>query len=912
MSRHGSRRSLSVNQDAHWTSGVAERSVGFLLLQIVDIAFLGIIFIAPYFMGGRHPLGRFVFVVFVVVLAFAWFTHQYVVGTRRWTRSPAHWLLLAGVLLILTQLTPLPTSIMSAVSPHTADILTTWTETAESGPSLGSWSQLSLTPSATRGGLVLFFAYGLLFLVTAQWIHGIGHIERILRWIGLSVVIMASFGLVQYIASNGKFLWIYEHPYRNTSNVVLGSFINRNHFTHFLALGIGPLIWWIVTTLRQHDRSKQRSFSTRRADESAIRIGIVALAIAIGVVIFAGLLSSSRGGALAMAVVVTVSAMVFFRAKLLNKTSLQALIGIALLLSASLLIHGYDQVVNRLDDLTAGSLDELDRDRGRRKIWEANLAAFRDNPLLGSGVGSHQEVYPLYLNESLPIEYTHAESGYLQVASEMGTGGLVLLLSGIGLCARWCVQSLRYAESKRVLACVGATSAGLTASVLHSLVDFVWYIPACMSITTILVACTFRLSQLSQPEKLSEKTVAQIPKTVWLGLTTVLFVIGSWMIHDRLGPTLASPYWDEYLHMSRISTERQNNELRNTDSKQEDAERESVAETAAMINQLEKVIAYNPTHARAHLRMAGACLQYFDQLQRASANVMDLSQICDAAIVSQFSSRAELDIWLIRSVGENRKLLEKALWHAHRGLQLCPLQGEGYIYLAELCFLEGGRATTRRAYVDQALKVRPYDGDVLLQAGKVASLRGDVAQAIDYWKRCFQSGGIHQLRLVRLLAGRLPLTFVLDQFNPDLSGLKLLYLHYQHVSSPEELQLLSQRYVSRANSDLTREDGNKAARAWLFANRMYRDLGDTSRAIHSAQQAYAFSPESYQVRYALAKSLLETKQFSEAETHLRWCLGRKPRSRSLRIFMEAAVKGRIRGENRNMSATNANHPQSHR
>ncbi|MCB7129575.1 MAG: O-antigen ligase family protein, partial [Candidatus Brocadiales bacterium] len=539
-------------------------------------------------------------------------------------------------------------------------------------------------------------------------------------------------------------------------------------------------------------------------------------------------------------------------------------------------------------------------------------AAFRDNLVLGSGVGSHREVYPLYLNESLSTEYTHAESGYFQVASEMGTGGLVLLLAGIGLCASWCIHCLRYAESKRVLACLGATSAGLAASVLHSFVDFVWYIPACMSITTILIACTFRLSHFSQPEQSGEKTVAQVPRMVWLGLTTALIAMGCWMIHDRLGPALASPYWDEYLRMSRISTERQEKELRYADSKQEDAERESVAETVAMINQLEKVIEYNPTYVRAHLRMAGACLQYFDQLQQASANAMDLSQICDAAIASKFSSRAELDEWLSRSVGEDRKLLEKALWHTHRGLQLCPLQGEGYLYLANLCFLEGGRATSRRAYVDQALKVRPYDGGVLLQAGKVAILAGDVAQAMDYWKRCFQSGGIHQLQLIQLLAGHLPLTFVLDQFNPNLSDMQMLYLRYKRVSSAEELKQLSQRYVSRANSDLTREDGKKAARAWLFANRMDRDLGDTDRAIQSAQQAYAFAPGSYQVRYVLARSLLEAKQFSEAETHLRWCLGRKPRNQNLRSFMEAAVKGRIRGENQNMSASNANHPQSHR
>ena len=61
---------------------------------------------------------------------------------------------------------------------------------------------------------------------------------------------MASFALVQHFVSNGKFLWVYEHPFRNSYDPVKGSFINRNHFTHMLALGIGPLIFWIVSVRR--------------------------------------------------------------------------------------------------------------------------------------------------------------------------------------------------------------------------------------------------------------------------------------------------------------------------------------------------------------------------------------------------------------------------------------------------------------------------------------------------------------------------------------------------------------------------------------------------------------------------------------------------------------------------------------
>ena len=56
------------------------------------------------------------------------------------------------------------------------------------------------------------------------------------------------------------------------------------------------------------------------------------------------------------------------------------------------------------------------------------------------------------------------------------------------------------------------------------------------------------------------------------------------------------------------------------------------------------------------------------------------------------------------------KYLRMAARHARQGLNLCPLRGEGYLYLAELCFLEGGTSETKSAYIDQAINVRPFHG----------------------------------------------------------------------------------------------------------------------------------------------------------------------------------------------------------
>ena len=108
-----------------------------------------------------------------------------------------------------------------------------------------------LHPAETLAGLVIFLDFVLLFLVTAQRIRRVENVERLLRWCGLSAVVMASFGIVQYLTANGKFFWFYEHPFSDTCHGATGSFTNRNHFAECLALGVGPLIWWLQDAMRQ-------------------------------------------------------------------------------------------------------------------------------------------------------------------------------------------------------------------------------------------------------------------------------------------------------------------------------------------------------------------------------------------------------------------------------------------------------------------------------------------------------------------------------------------------------------------------------------------------------------------------------------------------------------------------------------
>ena len=215
------------------------------LLSIVDLGLAGVIFVAPYFFGGRHDLGRLVFVALVAVTAAAWWLRQSVRSQAGWRPTFAHAVLLLAIGLVALQIVPLPATWIERLAPRNAELLPLW-QTQDGAVQLGRWSTLSLSPHATNKALALLLGYSLLFVVVVQRIDDAMDVRRLLRWIGMSAVLMAVFGLLQFFLSNGLFFWFIEHPFRRADKFVNGSFINRNHFANFLVLGVGPLVAWLV------------------------------------------------------------------------------------------------------------------------------------------------------------------------------------------------------------------------------------------------------------------------------------------------------------------------------------------------------------------------------------------------------------------------------------------------------------------------------------------------------------------------------------------------------------------------------------------------------------------------------------------------------------------------------------------
>ncbi len=353
------------------------------------------------------------------------------------------------------------------------------------------------------------------------------------------------------------------------------------------------------------------------------------------------------------------------------------------------------------------------------------------------------------------------------------------------------------------------------------------------------------------------------------------------MIRDSSAALIAAPHWDAYLRFALTP----------------EAKAGHAKPDLPVIEQLRQVTAWTPGDARAHLALAEACLQHFELLQADSANAMPLGQIRDAALASRFESRTALDAWLARAIGANRQFLDLALWHTRRALLSCPLEGQAYVYLAELCFLNGSDDKLKPALIDQALRVRPYSGSVLMRAGSEAALAEDLPRALEYWRRAFRAGPVAQRQFIEMWAGmQLPVEIVLKEFDPDLPSVRVMQAIYAQRGPQEQVRTLLAYRAAACQRAAQATTGESAAALWLELHNVYRELGQQAQAIEALRQAVSLGPNDFAPRRLLAVSLVEQQRFAEAEEHLRWCLDRRGDDQQLRELLANAVKGRIRGQ----------------
>jgi len=271
-------------------------------------------------------------------------------------------------------------------------------------------------------------------------------------WFGMGFGFLVSiFGILQHLTFNGRLYWFREMHY---GGIPFGPYANRNHFAGFaeliLPLALVPLVLGRV----------------RR--ERLLVVGLFAV-LPVGALF----LSASRGGIVSFAVELGVLVLIIVWRRTMGKSLYAAA---AILVAALLMVSwlGVGQILQRFSSMQSLEMTAGKRASMRRDTWHI----FLDHPLLGTGLGTIQIVFPPYETLYDGKIVNHSHNDYLEALAETGLVG--------GLCCVWFLAAL-FAESLKRLrqlnnSFAGALQlAGLIACcgfLAHSLVDFNLHIPA--------------------------------------------------------------------------------------------------------------------------------------------------------------------------------------------------------------------------------------------------------------------------------------------------------------------------------------------------------------------------------------------------------------------------------------------------
>ena len=372
-------------------------------------------------------------------------------------------------------------------------------------------------------------------------------------------------------------------------------------------------------------------------------------------------------------------------------------------------------------------------------------------------------------------------------------------------------------------------SGSLLASVLHAVVDAVWYMPACMVATTLLAACAVRMAQFGRGHKMPAKRWS-LPfawhlagSRLRLGALVVLLgLVGAWMLNQRGRAALVAPHWMAYLRQYHAD---------------QDA-RASMPESV-VIEHLDRILYWNPDDSHAHLQRALACLAQFERLRQKSLQDLTVEQEIAPSRSAAPASDSQANSTMTAAVSEH---LTTAFFHARRAVEICPLEGVAYAYLADISALTGG--ADRAQYVQQALLVRPFDTRVLLTAGNQQSSVGDLTSAFRHWQTVFQTDNAERARLLELLAAkRIPPQLVIEQFHPDLDTVRLLDAKYRPLLSPDEMEPLLRYHLAGGRAAALALGEEAASPLWAELTGVYQRLGNSEQAIRCLRRAAARAPQ---------------------------------------------------------------------
>jgi O-antigen ligase len=327
------------------------------------------------------------------------------------------------------------------------------------GPLLVLWlvaaSQLATGRTAyafvTRIELLKYTALLALFFLCVQAYRTLEHWRGFVWFLLILGFCVSVFAILQHFTFNGKLYWMREIRY---AGIPFGPYVNRNHFAGLVELLI-PLGLAILIL-----RAERRDQLPLVALFTLFPIGAL-------------FLSASRGGIMSLFAEIGLLAILILFRRRESKELVAA--GLVVVLAIALVSWlGVGRAIERF-----ASYKSLEVSEGRRVgMLRGTWRIFLDHPVIGTGFGTLQEVFPPYETVYDGLIVNHSHNDYAELLSDTGVvGGLcgltfLVLLAWIGwknLTAERNAMRLAF-HVGALVACFGL--------LVHAIVDFNFHIPS--------------------------------------------------------------------------------------------------------------------------------------------------------------------------------------------------------------------------------------------------------------------------------------------------------------------------------------------------------------------------------------------------------------------------------------------------
>jgi len=795
--------------------------------RVIEWLLISLLAFAPLAFGAVEAWSEEVVLAMAAAISICFMLKLVCVKSARMIWSWAYVPVTLFLLLAVVQLIPLPSRIVGAISPNTVAMKNELLSDIPNADTSPEFTTLSFYANATKHDIRLVFAVAVVFFVVLNVYRRQNQIKRLLAAIAIIGGSIALLALAQDLCGNGRIYWMV--PASQDSGPYSGTFINHSHYGQFMNLSIGAALGLLMVKINEGLRSRRiaPSFVTAYANPPSPKMMWFLLVIIVvgAATVFVSL---TRGGMLSMLIAAGATILVLGLRKS-ARASGWVLVLVAFAAFMCILYVGFNPVYDRL-----ASLREFDQaEGGRWQILKDIVIICSKFTALGTGLGTHSVVFPMFDRSTIPALAAYAENEYAQLAEETGlTGLLIMMVFGIIIWAAY-IRNISRARQPVCLSAYGL-GFGLMAVMIHSLSDFGQHLPSNALLSAIFCALLLNLAKIGNKGHLNRSAVESGLTSVSLRLAALIWLCGiwTWALLSANNARLAEAHWDKAHAIGQ--------------SLIEEGRRGSDQEYMDMIANAAAAVDYQPGNIR---------YKHWLNVYRWQS----ISGVSDPNTGEIVLSEEAVEI--VRTIVEE----------LHESQPLCPTYGPIYCFVGqlEISVLQDPNGSTR---VRKGFKLAPNDPTVCFVAGLLEAEHWNITAASEMLDRAVRLDGGYFSTVTDVYVNLVE--------RPDLA-VKLAGNSVNRLSHVVDLLAASDKnqvLVQRARHELIElleskcKEPDAPAGAFAALAKIYRIEKKQETAIKYYRRALVLDYGQTGWRLALTKLLAETNNIPEAIREARICM----------------------------------------